>query len=87
MDNVNDVYPSCMPSKSTLPEKSISAVLPLQSRIQNKRNALKKLPELINTPHFNNGNEDQRTIQNPALFKVANPLFVVNTLFRNDCPI
>jgi hypothetical protein len=87
MDNLNDIYATCVPSKLNVSEKSINHIVPLQTKIQNKRNALKKLPELVNTPHFNNGNEEQRSIQNPALFKVNNPLFVVNTLLRTISPI
>lgn len=47
---------------------------------QNGRTPLDRLPELLNTPHFNNGN--QRTVPHPPIFRTSNPLFVVNTLFN-----
>jgi hypothetical protein len=84
MDNLNDTYASFLPSKSSVQEKQLSQIMPLQNKIQNKRNALKKLPEIMNTPHSSNGKEQQRSMQNPALFKVGNPLFIVNTLFRTS---
>jgi hypothetical protein len=57
-------------------------VVPPLLRPHNKRNVLKRLPELINTPHFSNGNEQPRPVQTPTLFRNPNPLFVVNTLFQ-----
>lgn len=55
---------------------------PTHNRPLHQRNVLKRLPELTNTPQFNNGNEQTRAIPNPTLFRVSNPLFVVNTLFQ-----
>ncbi len=79
--------PSCAPHNTLL--HSQLPPPPLQNRPLHHRNVLKRLPELINTPQFNNGNEHPRAIPNPTLFRVSNPLFVVNTLFeilKEDTP-
>ncbi len=77
MDLLNDIpLPSQLPRGDRQPARFV----PLQARIQNKRNALKKLPELTNAPHFINGKE-QSSLPHPSLFKANNPLFMVNTLF------
>ena len=88
MEMLND-----MPAPSHLPhwERNGNNFVPLQARVQIKRNALKRLPELTNAPHFVNGKEQSLLAQNPAsgqnpsLFKATNPLFVVNTLFGTFC--
>lgn len=49
---------------------------------QIQRNPLNRLPELLNTPQFNNGNHPQRPLPHPTIFRASNPLFVVNTLFQ-----
>lgn len=81
MEGLADVFPGGAAEK-TAQERPFVQPLGLQNRLQNKRNAIKRLPELVNTPHFNNGNEQQRSVQNPTLFRIPNPLFVVNTLFQ-----
>lgn len=76
-----DALPSQGPPHAPLPHPQ-PLPLPTPNRPLHQRNVLKRLPELINTPQFNNGNEQPRAIPNPTLFRVSNPLFVVNTLFQ-----
>ena len=83
MELLNDIPPPCHPPRG---DRQTGRFVPLQARIQNKRNALKKLPELINAPHFINGKEQGSLAHNPPLFKASNPLFVVNTLFGTPSP-
>lgn len=78
MEVLNDMP---LPMHLARGERQQARFVPLQARIQNKRNALKKLPELTNAPHFANGKEQSSLAQHPSLFKASNPLFVVNTLF------
>jgi hypothetical protein len=58
----------------------MTSPIPLQAKIQNKRNALKKLPELVNASHMSNVNEQQNPPLNPLTIKASNPLFTVNAL-------
>jgi hypothetical protein len=86
MDMLNDIPPPLRADRNT------NKFIPLQARLQLKRNALKRLPELTNAPQFINAKEQSSLAQkhslaqNPALFKASNPLFVVNTLFGTFGP-